>query len=555
MPLCLLIAGLLLVSCASDPPQPAESTAAPARTIPPSPTSTAMATVPPTSTPTVPPTSTPPPTLTPEPTPSYPVLTLEPEDRMMQVYPGPPHYQGDVLIFEINAGRRVEEGEAEVTLQLDGGYLYEVQGEWDRQFLRFPFDTEELIGEHRLEINARQNYVNINRSYSFEILPASQRPAQEEDAAWVSRELECCTLHYITDTAAARDIEPLSRTVREAVDGFQSDLQVEVQDRLDIYFIDRMWFNGAFGGPGELLIVYTDRFYGPTLGLEGVKTLVRHELGHAVFSHFSFNEGLCVYAAGGHYTPHPIPQRAAAMLELGYYDPERGTPRRHETKYLYQAGVVNYIIEAYGWEGLRAFMEADNADGDAFSEAARDKLFNQTLGLSREAFYEDYVDWLRSQDPGEQLEDLELTVELQELRREYQDRYERWPWMLFGWAEETFARPEYLRVNIREPRTPAHIATELLIADAQRALMDDRYQEVEKLIPVIEDIVDTGRLAHPLAREYGNVVYALAEEGYETVGLELHGARAEATVTASPPELEAVTLRKENGRWLLDRPR
>ena len=502
------------------------------------------------------PTLTLPPTPTVGPTPIYPVLTLDPVRPKLLAFPGPPHYEGDLLTLEIDVGQGVEEKEATVTMQLDDGERYEVTGQWERHYLEVQFDTDGLTGTHTLDIEAEQGVVRVDEEYTFEVMPASQRPEQEEDAAWVSRDLECCTLHYITNTAAARDIEYITGVVEEAVAEFENDYPVELEEKLDIYFIDRMWFNGAFGGPGELLIVYTDRYYGPTVGAEGLEILVQHEMGHAVFPHFSYNEGLCVYLADGHYHPHPLPKRAAAMQELGYFDPEEGAyhgpNKHHEVIYLHQAAIVTYIIETYGWEGLQTFIEADNEDGGDFSEAGRNELFEQTLGVSQETFQSNFVDWIESQEPGEQVEDLELTIELQNLRRKYQDRYTPWPWVLLGFAEESFARPEYLRANIREPRTPAHIATELLIAHAQEALVADRYTEARTLIQVIDRVVSHGRLDDPVAREYGAIAYLLAEEGYEAVALELHDDRAEVQVTASPPELMTMTLHKVEGQWQLD---
>jgi hypothetical protein len=474
---------------------------------------------------------------------------------MVHVFPGPPYYQGDLLTFEINAGGPVKEGEAEVTLQVDGGESHSVTGQWDQHFLRFQLDAQNLlVGEHQLAIRAEQGSTRIKQSYTLEIQPANQRPEQEQDPAWVSREIDCCTLYYITNTAAARDIETLAGVVQKAVDTVDDYPTVEVDEKLDVYFSDRMWFNGAFGGPGELFIVYTDRYYGPTVGHKGIDILVRHEMGHAVFPHFSFNEGLSLYVAGGHYNPQPIPKRAAAMLSLDYYPPGRGRDRQHEITYLYQAGIVNYIIDTYGWEKLRDFIEADNQDGGAFSDAARNTLFSETFGVTRDTFEENFLDWLRSQDPGHQVEDLELTIELQTVRRKYQDRYVPWPWFFMGYAEETFGRPEYLHLNIREPHTPAHAATEMLIADAQQALADDQYDQARTLIETLEHVVSTGRLDVPLAHEYGSVAQALAEKGYVVVSLELEDGEAYVQVAEAKsfPELESMTLYKANGLWLLD---
>jgi hypothetical protein len=486
-----------------------------------------------------------------EPTPTYPVLSLETVDPVLRAYPGPVHYEGDLLTLEINAGEYVEVQEGPVLLQVDNQDPFQVTGEWRGNYLLVQLDTTGLTGNHRLTIQAEQEAVQVDETYRFQVQPASQRPAQEEDPAWVSRDIECCVLHYITGTAAARDIDWIAENVQQAADDFDEFPTVDINEKIDIFFIDRMWYNGAFGGAGELLAVYTDRYYGPSQGGEGLQVLVRHELGHAVFPLFSYSEGLSVYLAGGHYKPEPIPERAAAMLERNYYVPSVGPTIQHEIIYLHQAAMINYIINTYGWDALWAYVQADSKQSGTTLEQ-RDEFMQETLGVSQDEFQRDFVAWLRAQEPGEQVQDLLLTVELQDLRRGYQQQYAPWPQFLLGYSEDSFARPEYLRVNIREPRSPAHIATELLIANAQKALTGGQYEVVQSLIEVIESVVASGRLEHPLAREYAAVVSFLAERGYETVSLDLHGDEAIVQVTQSPPELETMGLHKVDGLWRID---
>ena len=531
LPWLLMAAVLVLVSCTPATASPT-STPVPAMTAPPS----AIPTAAPSATPTLD-----------LPAPGS-ILTLEEVNREVRAYPGPVHYQGDLITFEINLGEFVEPGDSPVTFQMQGREPVRVAGEWKGSSLLARFNTAGLTGEHQLSIEGEHDGVKVDETYQLDLQPASQRPAQEQDPAWVTREIPCCTLHYITGTAAARDIDWIARTAQQAAEDFDEFPTVDVTEKIDIYFSDRMWFNGAFGGSGELFIVYTDRYYGPTRGEEGLQILVRHELGHAVFPIFSYGEGLSVYLAGGHYKPEPIPRRGAAMLQTEYYIPGQGPVSQHEIVYLHQAAMINYIIDAYGWQVLWDYVEADSKVGNP-EPGERNEILQEALGVSRETFREDFLDWLREYDPGQQIQDLKLTVQLQEIRRAYQERYAPRPQFLLGAAEETFARPEYLRANIREPRTPAHMAVELLIANAQQALNDGHYNTVRGLIPTIEDVVTTGRLEEPLARAYGDVVLALARQGYETVSLDLLGNEAHVVVTASPPELQSFTLHKADGTW------
>jgi hypothetical protein len=54
----------------------------------------------------------------------------------------------------------------------------------------------------------------------------------------------------------------------------------------------------------------------------------------------------------------------------------------------------------------------------------------------------------------------------------------------------------------------------LLIANAQQAITESRYEEAQSLIEAIDSVVSSGQLDHPVAREYGAVVYELAARGY-----------------------------------------
>lgn len=492
---------------------------------------------------------------TPEISASYPILTLNELDQNAHAYPGPTHYEGDNLIFEINLDQYVDGGDAPVSIQVDGQTPFEVTGEWRGSTLVFSFDTSGLTGSHELSFSAQETGVSVNEIYPLELLPARQRPEQENEAVWKTRDVDCCVLHYITNTAAARDIEWISGVVQKAAEEFDQFPAVEINEKIDVFFIDRMWYNGAFGGAGELLVVYTDRYYGPSQGEDGLKVLVRHELGHAVFPIFSYGEGLSVFLAGGHYKPEPIPERAAAMAELGYLGRTSGliSGYQHEILYLYQAAIVNYMIETYGWEAMWAFVDADSQLPQGTPEE-RDQVFQDTFGVSKGEFELEFYDWVRSHEAGEQEIDLKLSVELQDLRREYQERFTPEPLFLLGYSEDSFAKSEYLLANIREANSPANITVELLIANAQKALNVGRYEEAQNLIKALESVLASGQLEHPIAREFGSIVFVLAEQGYETVSLVLDGDTAEVVVTQNPPNLETATLKKVNGIWKNDQP-
>jgi hypothetical protein len=488
-----------------------------------------------------------------------PSTTEDPNTHLIPVgavraYPGPVHYAGDILTFEILTDNAGAQSETQAKLTLDKDEPFEISGHGlsDRLVLPLALDTAGLTGAHSLRIEAGTG--TIDEVYAFEVLPASERPALESQAVWQSRTVVCCTLHYIFGSAAAQDIDLLAQHFQRAAETLTATTGRNFAQPLQVYFIGRMWGNGAFGGNGELVASYIDRYYGPTVGMEGWETLARHEFTHALGldrgddGFVLYNEGLAVFLAGGHFKPEPFAERAAALYELGYFVPVGQSVGQHELNYLYGASVMTYIHETYGFEALRKFV--NTADVPNTNESAvLDEALQATFGIALTDFQQDFEAWLQSHDPGEQLDDLQLTVQLQDLRRNYQEIYTPPPSFIFGAADEAVARPEYLPVMIRETTAPPNVSTELLIADAQQAIVDGDYDTAEKLNQIIENVVNTGRFEDPLAKDYLDIVLALVDAGYDVLDLDLQGDQASAQVTTDLPTVTSLELQKIDQHW------
>ena len=475
---------------------------------------------------------------------------------IVTAYPGPEHYAGDVLTFEIVNDGSFGDETLDVSLTLDGNPPTEVSATSNYMNLLLPLalDTTNLSGQHTLKLTTADG--RLNETYIFEVLPADQRPPNEVDASWLVHEIDCCVLHYISETAAARDIEFIAENFQQAAEEFATITGNDIDPKLDVYIMDRIWGNGGFGGNGELVISYFDRYYGPTIGNEGLQTLARHEFTHAAGvglkttgNGVDFNgEGLAVYVAGGHYKPEPLAERGAALLDLGHYVPITQFIPQHELSYLYPAAMLTYIVETYGMEKMWEFLGSDDNSEDD-QPGSLEAALQATFGVSIPEFDESFQTWLEQHEPGEQLEDLRLTIELQDLRRQYQETYSPPPYFILASVEDAAARSEYLPVVIREARAPANIAVELLIAHAQQAIVEGDYMQAEELNNVLADIVSTGEITHPLAKEYLDIVLTLEEAGYETLSLNLQRNQASAEVTIEPPLVTSVELQKVDGSW------
>lgn len=483
-------------------------------------------------------------------------LHLEPVGDMW-AFPGPEHYEGDVLTFAIRAPADFDQS-VPVSMALDGRKPTAVLETFyliKEVVLRSALDTTNLTGHHTIRFTTPDG--KLDETYSFEVLPAEERPVNERNAEWQIHESDCCIFHYLSATAAARDIDFIAEHFQQGADEYKETMKAEIDSKMEIYILDRIFGNGGFGGNGQLAISYTDRYYGPTLGGEGLETLARHEFSHAASispensdNIVDFNyEGLAVYVAGGHYKPEPLAQRGAALYDLGRSAPVNEIIPQHELSYLHAALILTYITDTYGEEKLWEFLTADPDPSDEQLLPLEDAI-RLTFGVSLEEFDRGFQSWLESNDPGKQLDDLRLTVELQDARRKYQEIYSPDPMFLRLEIElRAVTRPDYLPVVMRESHAPANVAIELMIANANEAIGAGAYSEAEQLIRSIKEVVATGDFDDPLAKEYQDIVLAAAREGYEVVHVELQGDHAEARVTVEPPNLVNMKFQKVNGTW------
>jgi hypothetical protein len=444
----------------------------------------------------------------------------------------------------------VAAGQGPVTVGISNVGTVEVTGRWEGNALLVPLDTGELGGDHFLTFEAQIEGVEVTERFYLELLPASQRPVQEEEAQWKTRSLPCCTLHYISHTAAARDIELIAEALQQAAADFTALTGEPLSDAVHIYLVDRVWGTGGFSGTDEVIISYTDRYYGPGHGLERLQVLARNGFAYATELNppfFRFRLGLAAFLAGGHYQPTAIPRHAAAAGSTLF------SSNQYEMSVLRQAALVAYLVERFGWEQFWAYVDADSQEQQP-SRQETDAAMRQVFGVGLEKIEEEMAAWLNAIPVStEERAQVRLTMRLHNLRRQYQQLIPQ-PQHLLGQATETYGRDEAVRSLIREPQAPANVAVELLLANARQAIAEGRIDEAENLLAALDQTLRSRALTHPLAAEYGAIARLLAEQGYETVGLTLDGERATAHVTRSAPALEELPLQKENGTWRISIP-
>ena len=253
--------------------------------------------------------------------------------------------------------------------------------------------------------------------------------------------------------------------------------------------------------------------------------------------------------AGGHYKPEPLTKRGAALYDLGLSAPVDEHIPQHELSYLHAALILTYITDIYGEDKVWEFLRADpNPSKDQLLPI--EDAIRLTFGISVEEFDRGFQGWLENNEPGEQLDDLRLTLALQDARREYQNRY--LPDPLFLTAEidtSAITRPEYQSVVMREAHSPPNIAVELMIENAQQAIVAADYMQAEHLIQSIKEVISTGVFEDPLAKEYLDITLAGSSAGYELVNLNILGDHAEGVAMIEPPNRIDLNFEKINGIW------
>ncbi|HRQ15292.1 MAG TPA: hypothetical protein PK205_18500, partial [Promineifilum sp.] len=351
---------------------------------------TAIAPVAPTDTlaPALPPTDLPIPTAEPSPTAvadptEAPDLAINYTDLIL--HPVPKIYAGDKVTFQLlpHVPDNLHVNEVMAAILVDG---VQVAGgpldrrNWNGQaegVYEWAWDTTGLSGDYRIEVvldpgDAIQAGDEDPSNNTISIIATVHVPtgqaARDLTATWETMETNCCVLHVVSDTAAARDLGSLAPLLEQAVAQAANRLGVTPSQKLHVYFIDRIVGQGGFAGT-DMVVSYVDRRYAGG----GFYELLVHEAAHILDQQFApqrisfLAEGLAVWVTGGHYKVEDLKQRSAALLALGQYVPLASLisdfyPVQHEIGYLEAAGFVSYLIERGGWNTFRDFYSEVSAD-------------------------------------------------------------------------------------------------------------------------------------------------------------------------------------------------
>jgi hypothetical protein len=485
-------------------------------------------------------------------------------------------YSGDIVSFEIDAANAdpawddarvaVYAGSREGEPIATGAFGSFGIGERAQATFWWAWETAGLSGPQTIVVaveagNGEARETLDLLTVAVNLRPAEERPQPEASARWTQTESECCRFHYLTHTAAERDIELMKAEADAAFDRVEDLLGVRRRRKINFTLLSRLLGQGGFAS-AEITLTYIDR---NAAGLD-LPTVFAHEGVHILDSQIAptkpalMTEGFAVYVAGGHYKPEDLEQRAAALLALGGYVPLAELANafyraQHEVGYLEAGALIAYLVDTYGWEKFREFYASFQQAPDDARMLDGALAANYGKGLS-----EIETEWLAHlrglpADPA-QLDDLRLTIALFETLRRYQQLYDPSAYFLTAWLPDG---PEARRRGItadfiRGPRAPENVALEAMLAAAENALMEGQFAQVERLLASVNAALDTRDLsADPLAADYVHIVTQLAADGYEAQTIEIGDTTASVTAIRVWPALEALTLERTEAGWRMAR--
>jgi hypothetical protein len=509
-------------------------------------------------------------------------LYIEPGDVLL--HPDPYIYSGDKVSFEIFAqdasGLNLNsfhvalykgEPKPENQLDVETAYRYGLGQRLEATFT-WVWDTTDFSGQQSLTAVLNPNdeikqgdedKSNNSLTFTVDVLPRSQLPQTEQDARWLTTTSDCCIFHYLSGSAAERDIANITKTGDEALAFVEDRMGHQATQKMEFNLINRLLGQGGFTAD-SVTITYIDRDYSGG----GLVNVFRHEATHALNRPSSGNrpslieEGTATYVAGGHFKEEPFEPRMVGLLALGRYIPltelaDDFYNSQHEIGYLEGAAFIDYLVKTYGWKDFSTLMVAFQRAGtqSASLDGGLRLIYNKTLAQMES----EWLTHLRAQPVDKRWQaDVQLTVAYYDTMRRYQQADDPSAYFLTAWIPNI---GKAVHDNIvadydRHPDAPINIALETLLVEANRALNAGDYATTQINLDAVNAVLDAGGdfKSSALATNYLSITQTLLDAGYEaqTISLQNNTATVSASRATTPEALTELTLKNTNGLWQMN---
>lgn len=499
------------------------------------------------------------------------------EDFQIRLHPDPPLYSGDQVSAEIIAPDETNIHNLQAVLSLGGTTLGQAAfGEYGiggrkQATLYWVWDTTGLeAGNYPLVYTIQPTGLTFTETVT--LLPAGQRPASEANARWASTSSECCLLHYITGSAAQRDLAFLVDMIDQQAHDVSQKLGAEFQEPVSITLLPRVMGHGGFTS-NDISVSYLDRNYAGS----SPQIVLHHELVHVLDGSLGGDlrptlllEGLAVYLTGGHFKPEVLMPRAAALLDLNWYLPldrlaDSFYPSQHEIGYLEAGALVEFMVKTWGWQAFSDFYrDIHPIREDASHSKAIDAALRAHFGLSLSQLEEQFLEALRAEKIDDDMRlDVRQTVRLYDAIRKYQQILDPSAYFMTAWLpdSEQMRQRGIVADYLRHPTSIENQVIEALLVAADARLQAGDYSEVEKHLEAIDltlRLIQAGVPGaidvHPLTAEYQALITLLSKRGFEAQRISIEGDKARVWGTstlsgAGSPNLTEFNLVRGQGGW------
>lgn len=475
-------------------------------------------------------------------------------------FPGPNHYEGDLLTFQVPVGGFGRYDLVDATIAVDGRAL-DVAGVLggdpllgDVIIFRDALDTSGATGGIWVEVSAQlEPGLEIDVTQRIVVRSAEGRPSQELDTDWLVQTTGCCNVTYLENSAAERDLAELTTIIDDAAEAVEAHFGLELP-LVDFVLIDTLWGNGGYAG-SEVVVSYLDRDYSPGRQ-ETFRQTVLHELAHAITDQMEVStpwpliEGVAVQFTRGHFKPEPLGSRAKALSERGELPTvevlfDTFQDMQHETRYAAVGAFTEFLVVEFGLEDV---FDIYDSDITAVGSQWLDQATREVLGEDLDEIQKRFDEWVRSFEAAEQSLDLELTIALQEARRMFQVSFDPYP-NYFIYDSVTATGQDSLAM--RDATNPTLVAVEALIAYGQDLIIAGDLETAAAVVTEVERIVAEGTVGPGLSGEFLEIAEAVDEAGYELVEYVPSDAGTTVVATGNAPDLTIVDLEEQSGEWVV----
>ncbi len=422
-------------------------------------------------------------------------LQAQPENFIVRLHPDQPLSAGDVVSFEVYAGSGADLKDQQVTVSLAnpqskvlGKANFELTAENKyRAILMWAWDTHGLeSGQYFLYFSIKP--AGIAWQQTVELHPAVVNSPYH----WDQVTTDCCNIHYITGTNVERDLDTLVPEIDRQMQLVENELKHTLAKKIDINLLPRVLGQGGFTTDEIYFSVPVVNYLDTNLDL-----VLHHELVHIVDGDMGGElrplilvEGLAVYLTGGHYRSEALLPRAATLIQNGLYIPVTNLAAnfyswQHEIGYLEAGSLVEYMVDAWGWDAYNRFYRDIHPVPGADESAAFDKALQAHFGITLRALDDRFYNYLRTFPVNPDLSaDVISTARLFDTVRAYQQALDPSAYFQEVWLPDAnqMRAKGIVADYLRRDESPRDAAIESLLVLAGDAWDKGDFDETSRLL-------------------------------------------------------------------------